>query len=212
MKLAFSAPSHGYDLAMEPLSKDDYAAAHAQFLPRGLAWPRQSSSVLARLFTAFGRSYAALHTSLLVLTRELDPRSSITLLSEWEAFAGLPDECSIVTGTESERRAAVVSKITATGGVTAPYFITMAAALGYAGSTVTEFPVCRFGRARFGDRLNGRAWRNVWQMNLAAQGATPARFTDRFGIRFKQNGNTVLECRIVKLKPAHTTVLFHYGA
>jgi uncharacterized protein YmfQ (DUF2313 family) len=116
-----------------------------------------------------------------------------------------------VVGTETQRRAAVVSKITATGGATAPYFIAIAAGLGYAGATVTEFPVSRFGRVRFGARFQGRQWRNIWQMNLSAQGSTPARFTDRFGTRFNTSGNTVLECRIVKLKPAHTTVLFHYG-
>jgi len=197
---------------MEPLKKEDYTAAHGLLLPRGLAWPRTPSSVLMRLFAGFSRSYAALHVSLILLIRELDPRSTTAFLSEWEKFAGLPDECSLVVGTESERRAAVVSKITATGGATATYFIGVAATLGYAGATVTEFPVSRFGRARFGSRLQGAKWRNVWQMNLSGQGSTPARFTDRFGTRFKQSGNTVLECRIVKLKPAHTTVLFHYGA
>lgn len=197
---------------MEPLPKEDYAAAHAQLLPRGLAWPRQSGSVLGRLFAGFARAYAALHASLVLLTREIDPRSTSTLLTEWESFAGLPDECSLVAGTESERRAALVSKIASNGGATAPYFVALAAALGYAGATVTEFPVSRFGRARFGARLQGVAWRNVWQMNLSAQGATPARFTDRFGTRFNQSGNAVLECRLVKLKPAHTTLLFQYGA
>ncbi|NDP60095.1 MAG: DUF2313 domain-containing protein [Oxalobacteraceae bacterium] len=196
---------------MEPLNKTDYACAHAQFLPRGLAWPRQSNSVLGRLLAGFAYAYAALHASLVLLTRELDPRSTSILLSEWEAFAGLPDACSLGAGTESERRAAVVSKIASTGGATAPYFIALADALGYAGATVAEFPVSRFGRARFGARLQGATWRNVWQMHLSAQGSTPARFTDRFGTRFHQSRNTVLECRIVTLKPAHTTVLFYYG-
>lgn len=197
---------------MEPLSKENYAAAHAQLLPRGLAWPRQPGSVLACLFTGFARAYAALHASLVLLTRELDPRSTSALLTQWENFAGLPDECSIVTGTESERRMAVVSKIVATGGVTAPYFIALAAALGYAGASITEFPVSRFGRIRFGARLQGYAWRNTWQMNLSVQGAVPARFTDRFGTRFNASGNGVLECRLAKLKPAHTILLFKYGA
>lgn len=196
---------------MEPLSKDDYTQAHAQFLPRGLAWPTSRGSVLGKLFAAFSRLYVAVHAALILLAKELDPRSSVLLLSDWEKFAGLPDECSLVQATESERRAAVMAKIAATGGSSADYFIGIAEALGYAGSTVTEFPVARFGRARFGARHHSIGWRHVWQLNLQAQGSTPARFMDRFGTRYKQSGNTVLECRIVKLKPAHTKVLFHYG-
>lgn len=197
---------------MEPLTKEDYTQAHAQFLPRGLAWPRSLGSVLMRLLAAFSSAYAALHASLVLLTRELDPRSASQMLSEWEAFAGLPDTCSLVQGTEFERRASVAAKLTATGGANATYFIQMAETLGYPGATVTEFPVRRFGRARFGTPFYGRAWRNVWQLNLTAEGSTAKRFSDRFGTRFKQSSNTVLECRVVKLKPSHTRVLFQYGA
>jgi uncharacterized protein YmfQ (DUF2313 family) len=197
---------------MDPLTKDDYTQAHGQFLPTGLVWPRHAGSWLMKLMAAFSRTYAAIHASLVLLTRELDPRSASQLLSDWETFAGLPDACTLVQGTEGERRAAVVAKMTATGGASATYFINLAAALGYAGATVTEFPVSRYGRVRFGARFQGRAWRNVWQMNLLAQGSTPARFTDRYLTRFKQSSNTVLECRFVKLKPSHTQVLFRYGA
>jgi len=179
---------------MEPLSTDDYRQAHVQLLPRGLVWPRNAGSVLGRLFAGFSGSYAALHASVILLSRELDPRNTSALLPEWETFAGLPDACSLVVGTESERRAALVAKLTATGGSTASYFIAMAQALGYSSATVTEFPVSRFGRARFGARFNGRAWRNVWQMNCVSS-----------------SQDATLECRIGKLKPAHTTVLFHYG-
>ncbi|TCS35806.1 uncharacterized protein YmfQ (DUF2313 family) [Paucimonas lemoignei] len=197
---------------METLDKDQYASAHAQLQPRGLAWSRNPNGVLGKLYKAFSRSYASVHASLLLLARELDPRSSSQLLDDWERFAGLPDECSLIQGTESERRAAVHAKITATGGASASYFIQLAATLGYPGATVTEFPVARFGRSHFGDRFHSRKWRNVWQLNLPGQGNTTARFGDRFGTRFQQSGNTVLECRVVKLKPAHTQVIFHYGA
>lgn len=179
---------------MEPLSNDDYRQVHVQLLPRGLAWPRQANSVLGRLFAGFSRAYATLHASLILLSRELDPRNTSALLPEWETFAGLPDACSLVVGSEAERRAALVAKLTATGGSTATYFVAMAQALGYSTAAVTEFPVSRFGRARFGARFHGSAWRNVWQVQCP--GPCP---------------DVTLECRINKLKPAHTTVLFHYG-
>ncbi|MBF8179668.1 YmfQ family protein [Herminiimonas contaminans] len=197
---------------MDPFSKEDYASVYQQLQPTGLAWPTSKKSLWRKLYNAFGRMAVSVHATLLLLTRELDPRSTSQLLNEWEKFAGLPDECVIEQGTESERRAAVHSKITATGGASAEYFISVANALGYAGATVTEFPVARFGRARFGTaRFHDRRWRNVWQLNLHAPGPVPARFLDRFGVRFYQSASPVLECRIRKLKPSHTQAFFHYG-
>jgi uncharacterized protein YmfQ (DUF2313 family) len=197
---------------MQPINKDQYAQAHADLQPRGLAWSRKPSSVRMKLYAGFARLYVELHSALILLTRELDPRGASQLLSEWEAFVGLPDACTLVAGTESERRAAVHAKLTSTGGASASYFIQLADALGYPGATVTEFPVRRFGRSRFGGRFHGRTWRNVWQLNLIQPGATPRRFSDRFGGHYLTSGNTVLECRVFKLKPSHTRVLFHYGA
>lgn len=181
---------------MEPLRKDDYRQAHAQFLPSGLVWPRHQSSVWMKLFSAFSRTYAGIHSTLTLLADELDPRKTAAMLDEWERFAGLPDECTLVAGTEAERRIALVAKLTSTGGSTAPYFVEVAETMGYAGAAVEEFPVSRFGRARFGARFHDRRWRRVWQVNLPASGTL----------------NAVLECRIQKIKPAHTKVYFQYGA
>lgn len=180
---------------MEPLNKDAYAQAHANFLPSGLAWPRHLSSVWMKLFAAFSRTYAGIDSTLALLADELDPRKTSAMLADWEAFAGLPDECTFVVGTEAERRAALVAKLTSTGGATGPYFVSIAETMGYAGATVQEFPVSRFGRARFGARFHDRRWRRVWQMNLPSSGAL----------------NATLECRIQKIKPAHTKVFFEYG-
>lgn len=180
---------------MEPLTKDDYTQAHAQFLPRGLVWPRHLSSLWMKLFAAFSRTYAEIHGSLTLLADELDPRKTSAMLAEWEKFAGLPDECTLVAGSEAERRATLVAKLTSTGGSTAPYFVEVAETLGYVGAMVEEFPVARFGRSRYGARLHDRRWRRVWQVNLQASGTLDA----------------VLECRISKLKPAHTKVYFKYG-
>ena len=165
-----------------------------------------------RLFRGLSTGYSAIDRCLIKLTRELDPRSASVLLDDWEKFAGLPDECTVGSSTETERRAAVTSKITATGGASAAYFEGIAVSLGYQGAYVSEFKVARFGRSRFGDRFYGAVWGRCWQMNLpGADGTIPARFGDRFGTRFRLSRNTEIECRIAKLKPSHTKVLFHYG-
>jgi uncharacterized protein YmfQ (DUF2313 family) len=181
---------------VEPLNKDDYTLAHTQFLPRGMVWPRHLSSLWMKLFAAFSRTYAEIHGTLTLLADELDPRKASLMLEEWEKFAGLPDECTLVAGTEPERQAALVAKLTSTGGATAPYFVEVAETMGYIGAAVEEFPVSRYGRVRFGARFRDRRWRRVWQVNLPASGVLDA----------------ALECRIRKLKPAHTKVYFQYEA
>lgn len=196
---------------METRTQDDYTQAHAQFMPIGLAWPRKSTSVLMRLVRGLSAAAPRLEALLNTIARELDPRSASVLLPDWETFAGLPDECSIDGATVSERRAALHSKLVSTGGASAEYFIGLANAMGRPGATVTEFPVARFGRAHFGDRFHGLQWRHVWQLNLPGDGYVSARFMDRFGVRFHQSSNGALECRVVKLKPSHTKVLFEYG-
>lgn len=181
---------------MEALNKEDYRQAHSQMLPTGMAWTKAKDSVMQRLFSGFSAGYARLHSRLIDVSTELDPRATSELISEWEKFAGLPDECSRFSGSVAERRSALVAKLTATGGSTAVYFSDLVTVLGYAGVSVAEFPVSRFGRARCGARFHGVDWRNVWQITVAASTTMDA----------------TLECRIAKLKPAHTNVFFKYGS
>lgn len=180
---------------MEALNKEDYRQAHSQMLPMGMVWTKSKDSVMQRLFSGFSAGYARLHSRVFDVSTELDPRATSELLADWEKFAGLPDECSRFSGSVPERRSALVAKLTATGGSTASYFSDLVTVLGYAGVRVAEFPVARFGRARFGARFHGVAWRNVWQITVAASTTMDA----------------TLECRIGKLKPAHTKVFFKYG-
>jgi len=194
---------------METRSQDEYTQAHAQFMPTGLAWPRKRTSVLMRLVRGLSAAAPRVESLLNTIARELDPRSASILLSDWEAFTGLPDECTTAEATVFERRAAVTSKLVSTGGASAAYFISVAAAMGRPGATIEEFSVRRFG-SRFGTRFYGIQWRNVWQMNVPGDGYIPRRFSDRFGGLFVQSSNGALECRVLKLKPAHTTVIFNY--
>jgi uncharacterized protein YmfQ (DUF2313 family) len=139
---------------MEALNKEDYRQAHSQMLPIGMAWTKAKDSVMQRLFSGFSAGYARLHSRLIDVSTELDPRATSELLAEWE---NLPGCLMSVHGFRicAERRSALVAKLTATGGSTASYFSDLVTVLGYAGVRVAEFPVARFGRARFGARFHG---------------------------------------------------------
>ena len=194
---------------METRSQDEYTQAHAQFMPTGLAWPRKRTSVLMRLVRGLSAAAPRVESLLNTIARELDSRSASILLGDWETFTGLPDECTTAEATVFERRAAVTSKLVSTGGASAAYFISIAAAMERPGATVEEFAVRRFG-SRLGTRYYGIQWRHVWQMNIPGNGYVPRRFSDRFGGLFTHSSNGSLECRVLKLKPAHTTVIFNY--
>lgn len=190
-----------------------YLAALQDLLPTGTAWPRAASTALAKVLRAMADGLARLHARVLQLVTEADPRTTAEMLADWERAYGLPDPClGVLPTTIQERRAALVTKITSTGGASIAYFEGLAATLGFPGITITEFKLPRSGYASCVDPLYGTAWAFAWQVNAPAVTVTYA----RSGLTACDEplaawGNELLECAFEKLKPAHTIVLFAYG-
>lgn len=145
------------------------------------------------------------------LLREADPRSAAAMFTDWERVAGLPDGCvAIGEQTAAQRRAALVARLTQLGGQTPAYFVGLAAALGYT-ITVTEFKPHTVLSA-VNAPIYGTQWRYAWRVNAPAQTVTVFRVNGRVSDPLASWGNTILECVISRLKPAHTHVQFTYGA
>lgn len=134
-------------------------------------------------------------------------------LDEWERVLGLPDTC---VKNESlavrQRIAAVMAKLNGLGGQSKAFFIQLAASLGYS-ITITEFKPARAGIAVAGDAVNGAGWTSTWMINaeqvnvfVAKAGSAAA------GEALAVWGNKLLECRMSAMQPAHTTLIFSYGA
>lgn len=194
------------------MNADDYLQQCRSLLPPGPAWELADASPVSVQLQALATSAAGLDARAADLLREADPRSTYELLADWERVCGLPDECSVVSGlTLADRRAAVLAKLTATGGQSRAYFIGIAKSMGYANATITEYSARRYGRARMGGRYGGNAWNYVWQLNLPAQLFRRRTSGAPFGERYRVGGDAQLECVINKLKPAHTLVQFKYG-
>lgn len=182
-------------------------------LPSGAAWPRAPGAVLTRVLEAWATGFARAHARLEDLHDEADPRATHDLLPDWERVCGLPDACTASTATTvQERRQAVVTKLTAGGGQSIAYFQGIAASLGYA-TTVTEYRPFVCGASRCGDLLNGgHATRHHWKVHVAGPRYTPFRAGvsqcgDRLG---KISRAEDLECRLTRLKPAHTHLIMSY--
>lgn len=158
----------------------------------------------AALDAAEGRSAA--------LIDEADPRTTVDLLADWERVAGLPDTCVIDADgdlTPAQRRAALVARLTAQGGQSPPYFVALAAALGYA-VTITEFHLHTVeDDVEYG--LYDGDWIHTWQVNAAVLTVFDFRVEDTVDDPIAWWGNNGLICIIRRYKPAHTAVLFDYS-
>lgn len=189
----------------------DFASAIHALMPRGLAWPTDPSSVMARVVNGVAATWVR-HTqqnnNLLV---DAFPATSVQLLTEWESTLGLPDPCAGESPLISARQAQVVARLTGGGGQSIPYFISYALKLGYV-ATVTEFAPFRVGQSRVGQPLGTQDWLFTWQVNVPAQTVTYfAVGQSAVGQPLAYWNNAVLECELNEIKPAHTILNFAYS-
>lgn len=135
------------------------------------------------------------------------------LLSDWERVLGLPDGCAPAIQTAAGRLAAVLTKIRATGGLSASYYTQLAADLGYT-ITITEFTAhtcespCDY---PLFDHDPDVGWQWAWRVNAPETTIYEFSCDSTCEDPLRWWGNEVLECQISKHKPAHTHVFFGYG-
>ena len=191
-------------------SAADFRNALQAHLPRGRVWPRDPDATQTAIAAGLAPSCEALNGRANNLLVDAFPSSTTELLPEWEKTLGLPDPCVGPSPTIEQRRAQVVARFTAQGGQSVDYFVSFAAALGYP-ITITQFTPFRFGMP-FGMPLCGVPWAFAWQVN--APTFTIERFefgTSECGEPFAFWSNTVLQCELTRLAPAHTILLFSYS-
>jgi uncharacterized protein YmfQ (DUF2313 family) len=189
----------------------DFLTALQALMPRGLAWPRDPTAVMAKVEAGLAPTWQR-HTqqnnNLLV---DAFPSTAVQLLPEWEAALGLPDPCAGAAPTIQLRQQQVVARFAGSGGQSVPYFIGYAALLGYT-VTITEFVPFRFGQSTFGTPLYGEAWAFAWQVNAPGFSIEQFKFgADAFGEPFAYWDNNVLQCELQTIAPAHTVLLFNYS-
>jgi uncharacterized protein YmfQ (DUF2313 family) len=190
----------------------EYSVALLALLPRGRIWPRDPDATLAAVARGLAPSAQRLDARAVDLLADAFPGTAYELLPEWEASLGLPDPCSGLAPTLQQRRAQVVSRLAASGGQSVPYFVSVAAALGYE-ITVEEFAPARAGTLRAGGAVYGEAWAHAWRVH--APGVTVTYFSaggSAAGEPLAAWGNASLECVLTRLRPAHTVVQFAYGS
>ena len=209
---------------------DDFARVIADELPTGSAWPRDPDSDIMKWVAGSAQIWGDVSARAAQLVEiEADPRQADEILSDWERAFGLPDPCVAEPQTLTDRRNALVLKLTTLGGQSRAFFIGVAAALGYT-ITITEFSPFMAGISRAGDtrpavpsdptdveyrwQVGPPEIRFWWRVNVlgaktrwfrAGSGQAGVDPMVRIGLA------TDLECLIRRWKPAHTDVVFSYA-
>jgi uncharacterized protein YmfQ (DUF2313 family) len=132
-------------------SGEDYITPFLNLLPQGIAWPRESDSVLYRVCRGLAKIWGFVDSRAAdLLERESDPRFTIELLPDWERAWGLPDPCFPAATTIGERQRMLVLYMTWLGGQSRAYFTQLMEWLGFT-IHIEEFAPFMAGVSRVGD-------------------------------------------------------------
>lgn len=91
---------------------------------------RLVNKVFSKMMSAFAKEFELLEDNITELLLQAIPGLSTDLLPEWEKDLGLPDGCTPLGQTISDRQKAVHAKYTGQYGQSAQFFIDYAEALG----------------------------------------------------------------------------------
>ena len=123
-------------------------------LPRGSAWrtdyvaDADDNSFLHRYWRAVAEPVADLYAKAWELALQSTACTVSSGLTDWEAEFGLPDPCVAPATNDIDRIAALREKVAGEGGGSIPYFVCVAARLGY-DITITEPHFFEFGISSF---------------------------------------------------------------
>ena len=179
-------------------------------LPTGPVWPRDADTTQTQAFAALVQGYTINAARAVNLLSDAFPVAPVELLPEWENTLGLPDPCAGPSPTLQQRQQQVNARFIGSGGQSVDYFVTVAAALGYT-ITITQFSPFRVGQP-VGQPLYGEAWAWAWQINAPTFSIHYFEVgRDTVGEPLASWDNTVLQCEMQRLAPAHTKLLFSYS-
>lgn len=206
------------------LSAEQYRAQLQALLPPGAAWTREPGSVLSQFLLALADELARVDLRADDLIAEVDPRTTFEMLSDWERVFGLPAPCVPAGQTTTERRNALVAKVTAVGGQSRAYFLAIANALGYVGANWTPIAWQFINSAQGWTATNGSITTQATSILFASTGADPQialsglafrGATYRYVIarvRRTVTGTEVWEGSLRYATPGHGESLSHYKA
>ncbi|MEP9350560.1 putative phage tail protein [Xanthobacter sp. KR7-225] len=180
-------------------------------LPPGMMWSRSPDTLLAAVLEPLAGLLADLEASAEAMMDEVDPRSAVACLEDFERVLG-PDPCGrdLATLSLPQRQQLAHQRWTARGGQSPQYFIDLAAARGVA-ITIEEVHPSQAGVLCMDDELVEPPEQFIWRVLI------PLGTWDDFRVdesamddRLYDFQPSDVECDIMRAAPAHTSVVFTY--
>lgn len=181
-------------------------------LPHGEAWTRSIRSNMAQLWFALGWGLARSEERGVNVLDEADPRTTTEMLVDWEAALGLPDECLPVPGSEAERRTLVTTRAVGVVGASPSDFVALAESIGVAISVEEGgSEPARVDETRVDEVLEDEQGDFVLTIFAPQTQVTYARVDEaRVDEPLETFGNSLLECVLSQVAPAHILLRFVY--
>lgn len=151
------------------LIAEDYLEQLQALLPLGPAWPRDPDTEMSRTLLGTAEEWARIDARAADLLREFNPGTAVELLPEWESEYGITPPAG---ATLEARQAAVAGKFMATGDIKKPYFVALAASMGYT-IRIDDYTESMAGWQCTGDELLDEPWA-YFSAGIGAAGDTLA--------------------------------------
>lgn len=188
---------------------EQYTDSLADYLPGGclFASAHVSNSNFRKLLIGMSGELFRANGLLKEYSEQIIPDQTVKFIEEWESALGIPDDCFSGTGTLTERRRDILTKLAALGVQTAQDFVDLGATFGITvtvNSGVDEitfpliFPVVMF------TTVKEARFTIVVRFTVEAANRFPLTFPFTFG----SGEIAILECLFTKLKPANCDIIF----
>lgn len=195
------------------MNLNDYKEMVWALYPKGLAWIRENG-VLDKLNTAIAAELLKLEGRINTCLDEADPRTTAEMISDWERVWGLPDECSPLGATLQERRTAIISKMLISGGMPPIFYQRLIESMGYDVDDLIEWKPLVIGERLTTGTMTDPDPMTRFNWGWGIRGFSANMFECGVSQCYDPLGDwsdaTELVCRINKLKPAHTAVIFNF--
>ena len=178
---------------------EQYTDSLAQYMPGGILFSAKSikNSNFRKLLRGMAGELFRSNGYLISYSEEILPDQTVKFISEWESALGIPDLCFNGTGTITERRRDILTKLASLGVQTVDDFEALALIFGV---TVDVLPGLE-SAVTFATTKDAR-------FTIVVNITLPERFPYTFPITFGDSTTALLECIFNQLKPSNCKILF----
>ena len=209
------------------MSVEKYYSLLRNLLPKGKLWQPEEQPTFKAYLQACAQELWRIDQRLEDLLYEADPRQTVELLEDWQRLLGLPDSCSQADISIDEQRDQILQKLTNVGGLSAAFYEFLGEQLGYeitvedcinfrAGWSKAGDPLTNYFNEHFvagstaGEFLTNIGWRFYFTVEMPITAAEHFEAGDVAGTPLREFTNPLIECTMLKLKPAHAAVFFKF--